>query len=381
MFKPSSIFAKEVSVQSKRISIFLPSLMGGGAERVMVTLANEFVGRGIGVDFVLAKYEGPYLKDLDPDIRVINLNASRLAFSLIPLVKYFRKEKPEVMLSALCAANCIAIIARFISGHAFRLVVSERAVTSVATADNPLLRAKFVQLLMRVSYRKADAIIAVSSGVADDLVQNFKVPRSQINVVYNPVVTDELIELSLMRGTHEWLDCKKIPVVIGIGRLTSQKNFPLLIKAFALLLDRQDARLIILGEGKLKSELENLVRDLGIIEKIYFPGFVSNPFKWLRSASLFVLSSDYEGLPGTLIQAMACGTPVISTDCPSGPKEILENGKWGRLVPLRNTEALSHAMLQTLNESEHPNVELRAQFFGVANGVDGYLKLLRVLSS
>ena len=363
----------------KRLSIFIPSLMGGGAERVMVILANEFYLRGVNVDLVLSKSIGPYLLDIHPGVRIVNLNSKRLFFSIIPLVKYMREERPKVMLTALNTANVIAIIARIISRVKFKLVISERAVTSDAIKDNPLMRAKLVPFLMRMTYQKADAIVAVSFGVSDDLVNKFNLSNKNIHVVYNPVVTKQLIKLSNEKFDHEWFGNEKVPVILAVGRLTSQKNFALLIKSFSLLLKNREARLIILGKGELQKELENLTIELNIRDKVSFPSFVKNPFMWMKNSSLFVLSSDYEGLPGTLIQAMACGTPVVSTDCPSGPKEILENGQWGRLVPMRNVEALSQAMMKTLDEDTHPDVALRAQYFDVNHGVDGYLKVLGLI--
>ena len=361
---------------NKKVSIFIPSLLGGGAERIMVILANEFCERGISVDLVLSKAVGPYLADIQPNIRIVNLNASRLIYSIFPLIKYIRKESPKVMLTALNTSNIIAIIARILSGISFKLVISERAVSSVALRDNPLMRAKLIPFLMRRFYKKADAIIAVSAGVADDLVNEYKQSKSKVFIIYNPIVTSQLIDLSNENFHHKWFGNQDIPVILAIGRLTSQKNYPLLLNAFSLLLEIHDARLVILGDGQLKSNLEELAINLNIREKVSFPGFVINPFNWMKNASLFVLSSDYEGLPGALIQAMACGTPVVSTDCPSGPKEILENGKWGKLTPVGNVQLLLKAIADTLAEEKHPDVALRAQDFDVAHGVNGYLKVL-----
>ena len=365
----------------KKLSIFLPSLMGGGAERVMVVLANEFIARGFSVDLVLAKAVGPYLADLHPAVQIIDLDAKRLILSIGPLIKYIRRERPRVMLSALVSANIIAVISRALSRWRFRLVISERAVSSVALRDNPLFRAKLMPFLMRLTYFRADKIIAVASGVENDLVENFKLSRDKISVIYNPVVTSRLIELSREEVNHEWFDNEHVPVIISAGRLTSQKNFNLLIRSFALLSETQNARLVILGSGELLNDLQQLAVDLKVIDKILFAGFVDNPFSWFRKASLFVLSSDYEGLPGALIQAMACGTPVVSTDCPSGPREILENGRWGRLVPVGDVSALSKAMCNTLLQKNNPLVTTRAQFFDVCHGVDSYGKALGLIKT
>ncbi|MDB3936588.1 glycosyltransferase [bacterium] len=365
----------------KKLSIFLPSLMGGGAERVMVVLANEFIARGFSVDLVLVKVVGPYLADLHPAVQIIDLDAKRLILSIGPLIKYIRTERPRVMLSALVSANIIAVISRALSRWQFKLVISERAVSSVALRNNPLFKAKLIPFLMRMTYFRADKIIAVASGVEDDLVENFKLSRDKISVIYNPVVTSRLVELSREEVNHEWFDNENVPVIVSAGRLTSQKNFNLLIRSFALLLETQNARLVILGSGQLLNDLQQLAIDLKVIDKILFAGFVDNPFSWFRKASLFVLSSDYEGLPGALIQAMACGTPVVSTDCPSGPREILENGKWGRLVPVGDVSALSKAMRNTLLQKNNPLVTTRAQFFDVRQGVDSYGKALGLIKT
>ena len=229
---------------------------------------------------------------------------------------------------------------------------------------------------MRLAYPFADAIVAVANGVKRDLIQNYKVPGNKIKVIYNPVVTDELISLSQEEFYHQWFQDNNVPVIVAVGRLTSQKNFKLLINAFAKVSEILDSRLVILGEGEMRGELEALVDDLNIGSKVELPGFAGNPYVWLKNASLFVLSSDYEGLPGTLIQAMACGVPVVSTNCPSGPDEILENGKWGRLVPTGNLSALETAIIQTLQDKKHPDVKFRAKFFSIKNATDAYIEVL-----
>jgi len=363
---------------NKKLTIFLPTLMGGGAEKVMVTLANEFVERGIDVDLVLAKAQGPYLSQIDQRIMIVDLKSNKQIFCLLGLLKYLRKERPSVMLSALSTANIIAVLARLLSRISFRLVISERAVSSVALQDNRSYQARFLPFLMRLAYPLADAVVAVARGVADDLILNFNVNPARVNVVYNPVVTTELIELSGNRCEHESFDEPGMSVVLSVGRLTSQKNFNLLIRAFSELSNTHNVCLVILGEGELKLELIGLAKALGIASKVYFPGFVLNPFMWMRRASVFVLSSDYEGLPGALIQAMACGTPVVSTDCQSGPSEILENGKWGRLVAVDDSKALSKAIMETLVDKTPPDVKFRAQYFDVKHGVDGYQKILQI---
>lgn len=361
----------------KKVAILIPSLMGGGAERVMVTLANEFFLRGFNVDLIVSRGGGAYSKEVNPGVRVVDFKKKRLLYSFFPIIQYMRKETPDAMLSALNSTNILAIIARIISGASFKLVVSERAVTSVALADNPLKRVKLVPFLMRLLYPKADLVVAVAQGVADDLLNTYKVPSHKVLVIYNPVVSRQLIEKSYESFNQKYFG--STPVIIAAGRLTSQKRFSVLLSAFAVLLKKRDANLVILGEGELEGELRKLAEKLCINDKVHFPGFVKNPFVWMKNASLFVLSSAYEGLPGVLIQAMACGTPVVSTDCPSGPKEILEGGKWGQLVPVDNVELLAKAMEETLSQEKYPDVTVRAKDFSVEVGVEKYMKGLGLI--
>jgi glycosyltransferase involved in cell wall biosynthesis len=199
-----------------------------------------------------------------------------------------------------------------------------------------------------------------------------------VRVIYNPIVTDELLAMSRAPVDHPWCAAGAPPVILAVGRLTEQKDFPNLIRAYARLRQRRSVRLVILGEGEARGELEDLIARLGLAEDVYLPGFVDNPFAWMRQARLFALSSRWEGLPSVLIQAMACGAQVVSTDCPSGPAEILEDGRWGRLVPVGDPEALAAAMDAALDDDEdiRAAVEIRARAFAVEPSVRGYLGVM-----
>jgi len=378
-----------------RLAIYLHDLSGGGAERAMVNLGNGLSARGFKVDLVLAVCTGPYLDEVSKKVTIVDLHADRFAFQknrnskfsgleslvvsligLFLLARYLRRIGPVSMLAALPGANVTAVIAKVISRVQTRVVISERNVLSPAIRNRKSLLYRSLRLVMPLAYRHADGIIAVSAGVAVDLSKTMKLSKSSIDVVRNPVVSSSLLARSREENHHSLLQKGEPPVVLGVGRLVSQKQFTDLISAFALLCETLDSRLIILGEGPLRSNLERQVRRLGLEAKVSLPGFVDNPYSFMSRAALFVLSSEYEGLPNALIQAMACGAPIVSTDCPSGPSEILEDGKWGRLVPVGDIRGLANAMAETLNERMHPDVSSRAADFSVDKGVDGYLEVM-----
>ncbi|MEO3432602.1 glycosyltransferase [Inquilinus sp. CAU 1745] len=362
---------------SNRIAIYLPSLRGGGAERAMATLANGFAARGLSVDLVLANAEGPYLEDVDHhSVRVVDLQSRGVFFSLPGLVRYLRHEQPRVLFSALSHANVVAVWARGLAEIPTRLVISERANLSVTQQFSPGFRQWLVPRFMRAAYPRADRIVAVSAGVADDLAIAINLPRERISVVHNPIVTETLLRQSNEPLTHPWLAPDAPPLILAAGRLAPQKDFATLIHAFARLRSVRPARLMILGDGIMRDDLMTLAVELGAQKDVAMPGFVDNPFAWMRRSSLFVLSSAFEGLPGVLIQAMACDAPVVSTDCPSGPAEILENGRWGRLVPVGDVSAMAGAMAAALDDSAPPDVARRALDFGMDQAVDGYLDVM-----
>lgn len=360
------------------IAIYLPSLRGGGAERVMVTLANGFSKRGHKVDLVLARAEGPYLEDVSSSVRVIDLGASRVLTSLPGLVRYLRRERPTALLSALSHANLVAITAQRLSCISSRVVVSEHSHHSAAKANAKLIRERMNMFFMRWLYPKADGIVAVSNSVALDLAQNIGLPFRQVRTIGNPVTDSTIQERSYEPLNHPWFNPGEPPVILGVGRLAAPKDFPMLIRAFAKLRTRRAVRLMILGEGELRPKLEELVRELGLNADVELPGFVSNPFAYMRRAALYVLSSQWEAFGNVLVEAMACGSPVVATDCPGGPAEILEKGRWGRLVPVGDADALANAMIETLDAVEPPDVTIRAMDFSVDKAVVEYMKLLVV---
>ena len=336
---------------SKRLAIFVPSMIGGGAERIALNLAGGMSENGYDVDLVLAQAEGPYLAEVPESVRVIDLKASRTLTSLPGLVRYLRRERPQAMLSVLGHANLVALWARRLANVPTRVVVSVRNTLSGSAQRSPNLRKRMMLRLVRRYYPWADGIVTVSKGVADDLAQVAGIARDDIQVIYNPIVTPMLQKKARQPLDHPWFKNGQVPVVLSVGRLTAtnQKDFPTLIEAFALVRSIRPARLLILGEGEQRAQLETMVKHLGLEQDISLPGFVANPYPYMAQASLFVLSSRWEGLPGVLIEALYCGAPLVATDCPSGPREILADGRHGHLVPVGDANEMARAIENSLD--------------------------------
>ncbi len=366
-----------LNIKDTKIAVFLASLQGGGAERNMLRLANSFAEQGLKVDLVLTQNNGAYFSEISPKVKLVNLKASRVILSLPQVITYLKQEKPTVLISGLNHVNLVALWAKFCSGVPTQIVVTVRNTLSQGKQGSDRPKISFMHRLIYHFYPWADEIVAVSRGVADDLAKTVKLPRERIKVIYNPVVTPRLLEQATASLEHPWFNPREPPVILGVGRLTRQKDFLTLIKAFAIAQQSYQARLMILGEGEERSQLEVLVKELGLKNQVSLPGFVNNPFAYMAQADLFVLSSAWEGLPTVLIEAMAVGTSVISTNCPSGPEEILEQGKYGQLVPVGDVEKLAEAMVKTLQNPQSPEIlQRRAMGFSMENSVNQYLALL-----
>jgi glycosyltransferase involved in cell wall biosynthesis len=360
-----------------RVAIFLPSLGGGGAERVLLTVTKGCVDRGIGVDLLLSKAAGAYLGEIPPSVRVIDFKSGRVILSLPRLVRYLRAERPEVLLTTMNHANVTALWANRLAGVGTRVVVREANTLSVASRRGSK-RNRLMPALVRRFYPWADEIVAVSEGVAQDLVEITGLPRSRIRVLPNPIVTFELVSQAAEPLQDPWFSVGAPPVVLGVGGLRRQKDFPTLIRAFARLRSRRAARLVILGEGPERPHLELLVRQLGVDADVRLPGRAANPFNYMARSTVFVLSSAWEGMPGVLIQALACGASVVATDCDSGPREILAGGRFGRLVPVGDHEALAAAISATLDTPNHLVSSEVLKPYTQEAAIEGYLRLLKV---
>lgn len=364
------------------LAIFLQDLAGGGAERMMVNLAGGLAERGFHVDIVLSRREGRYVREVDPAVRIVDLGANRVMTALVPLARYLRRERPHVLLSTLVHVNVAALLAQRLSRVPVPVIVREASVMSNSRRYAAHWPIKMAYRLAPAVYRLADRILAVSEGVADDAATYLSLPRERIKVAYNPVVGPGLYAAAARSPDHRWLVDDRTPVFLNVGRLTVLKDQATLLRAFAMLRKKREARLIILGEGPLRGQLESLARSLGIASDVAFPGFVDNPFAYMARSTCLVVSSRSEGLPGALIQAMACGAPVISTDCPSGPSEILKGGEFGLLVPVGDDRAMAAAMNAVL-ESPRPagRARNRAAEFSIEEAVRTYAGIITELAS
>lgn len=361
---------------SERIALFLPLLVGGGAERVMINLARGLAEKGRKVDLVLGRAEGPLLKLVSEKVRIINLGADRTLFSLPALVLYLRREKPNVLLSALNHGNIICLLSKYLAASSTRSIITlHNTLSEKMKISKSTIKQKIILLAMKIFYPLANEIIAVSSGVSEDYSSIIKNIKNKIKIIYNPVIDKNLYCKSNEILEHPWFN-SEYKVIISVGRLTAEKDFSTLISAFSIVTKEISAKLFILGEGHLRFYLEKQVNDLGLHSEVGLPGFVNNPYKYMAKASVFVLSSKTEGLPTALIEALALGTPIISTNCRSGPSEILDNGKFGKLVPVGDVNALAQAIITALRQEKTEVDRAAWQRFEFEWAVNAYLKII-----
>jgi glycosyltransferase involved in cell wall biosynthesis len=358
------------------ISILLPDLRGGGAERVAVNLANGFSHRGYRVEMVLMSATGDFLTALRPEVRVVDLEVKRLRGVLFPLVRYLWHAQPGALLACMWPLTIIALMARWLARVNTRVVVAEHTTWSRAEITRSTLVRWQGRASMHLAFPRADGIVAVSQGAADDLALFARIDRNSITVIYNPVVGKVTPHTCEPLAPSGWLTGQHRRV-LAVGTLTRVKDYFTLLAAFAQLCQRLDARLLILGEGDCRPALEARAKQLGIEERLFMPGFVKDPSPYYQKADLHILSSTCEGFGNVIVEALAVGTPVISTDCPSGPREILRDGQFGRLVPVGDAAVLADAMAESLSTPhDQAALKARAQDFSIDKAVDQYLALL-----
>jgi glycosyltransferase involved in cell wall biosynthesis len=375
--------------RAPHIALFIADLEGGGAQRKMVTLANAFAERGHPVDLAVVDVGGILTEQLVAGVRVVPLKGRwsqikwigkkkrRRVLSCVPkLAQYLRRERPAVLMSTSHSVNVAAAIASRLAHASTRLVLR---IDSLLSRSPELAGSRAQTRRLRRArgyFTQADHIIAISHGVREDLLEHLDYPPERVTAIHNPIPLAELAKNALQPHLHPWLESGP-PVVLSVGRLVKQKDFGTLVRAFSRVRRSMDVRLLFLGEGPERPALEKIIAELDIGRDVDLAGFDRNPAAAMARARVFVLSSAWEGFGNVIVEAMACGCPVVSTDCRSGPREILEDGRFGRLVPVGDDEALAAAIIATLEEPSAPErlVE-RAGDFAVDRIAERYLDVL-----
>ena len=369
---------------NNRIAILLSGSKMGGDTKVVLNLIEGFTARGIEIDLVLANAAEISLDRLPNLVRVIDLKSPLTARSistiqLLPnLIKYLYQAKPKVLISNLSFTNAIVVLSKLLVFPAPKLILVEHLALSQNQNRPDEPQSKLIPILMRLLYPRADAIVAVSQQLATQLRCDHH-PKN-VHAIPNAIISDLLHQKAEEAMNHSWLASDSIPVFLGVGRFTVQKDFTTLIQAFSILRQQIPARLIILGEGALRSQYESQIEALGLQDDVALPGFQPNPYQYMSRATAFVLSSRWEALPTVLIEAMACGCQLIATRCPYGVEEVLANGEFGQLVPVEDAIALAEAMKTAINAPiSSESIRFRAADFSVDRAVDRYLDLIAQL--
>jgi len=366
---------KEAIVLSQRVDValFYKNMNLGGVQHMMVRLANGLAERGYNVEMVVGEMHNSFRNELSDKVKVVDLGTTAILGMTFALLKYLRTNSPKALYTAVPNCNAVAAVAALLSGSNTKLTISERSDTFEEFRNTKASLYKLSIFLIPLTYRLAHKIVAVSAGTARSLSQFSKIPLSKIEVVYNPAFSEEIIEQSLEEVDHPWIR-GPFKLVVAAGRLVPQKNFSLLLRAAALVVEKDpNVKFILLGEGPERALLEQLRAELRLEDHVDLPGADRNPFRWFAKADLFVLSSDWEGFGNVLVQALACGCQVVSTDCPSGPREILSDGLFGDLVEVKNSRALADSILRRLaSPLDRVSQQNRARDFTLKAAVDEY---------
>lgn len=363
------------------VAFYIPSFGRGGVERTAVNLAAEFVKHGVRVDIVTFRADPEMLDEFPDSVNIVDLASGRTLTSLPKLISYLRRTKPKVLISAQAHANIIAVLAAKISRSKTKIVLTERLALKSTWELTGRFRDRVLPFLMRRFYRRADLLVANSIGTARQLSSVCGVPVDEINVVPNPAVPPEIFSRGTETVDHPWFAEPDKPIVLSVGRLTVQKDFPTLLNAFKLVRQKMSARLVVVGSGPLESDLKALSEELGVAEDVWMVGFDSNPYRYMTKSSVFVLTSRYEGLGNVLVEALALQLPVVASNCPEGPAEVLLNGEAGILTPMQSPEDTSDAIVSLLKDPDLGRAYVRAaeqsiKSYSVANCAKIYAELL-----
>ncbi len=369
-----------------KVALFMSSLSGGGMEKAMLNLASFFISEGDSVDMLVASAKGPLLEEIPKTVNLINLEESKIkyesvrswlfkktftleplffllyfskklpkAIKVIPgLVAYINQHCPDFIISTPTTANLALLWAKYSSNQNIKVVVREATTLSEEIGNKNTIFFRLLKRFVKKWYNKANLVVCVSNGVKYDLCENFHINKDKVHAVYN------ILDISGMKNRASLVDRKSLISIYGsfilsIGRLEKEKDFATLINAFYLVADKVSVNLVILGEGKERSNLERLIQKLSLTERVFLPGFIINPYPYISNCDVFALSSRWEGCPNVLREAMVLGKKIISTDCPSGAREILCNGEFGELVKVGDCETYSNKLLDLIKITKSSN--------------------------
>lgn len=353
----------------KHLAVFLPSLGGGGAEKVMLTLVEHLTARDVRCDLVVAINGGQLTDQVPPGVRLIELGKRKTVHAVATLANYLRRDKPDALLATVFSANVCALLASALAPGNRRTVVCESSLSEMVYSDGAPARVHVNHMLASALYRRAHKIIAISKGVRESVLRTYPVRESDVRVIYNPICSAPNPDNVVHRRQENLL--------VACGRLEPPKDYPTMLRAFARVLQLHDARLRILGQGSLRGVLEQQCTDLGITDRVTFEGFVRTPAKYMREATLFLHTASFEGFGLVLAEALANGCPVVATDCPGGVREILDDGKYGLLAPVGDDEALANAILSVLRkEVEVPDPTQHLHQFDIECVAEQYMEAL-----
>lgn len=355
-----------------RICFHLNNLAQGGAETMCIALASELLRRGNAVDFLVCTARGDLAPRVPQGVRIIDLDVNRTLRSIKGIARYLRDDPPDALFSSLGHQNVAAILARRWARSSVWLGVIQHSVLTAESRSGRSFQRRALPLAYRYTLPMADRVFAVSAGVADDLAAVTGLPRDRIAVVYNPAYPAG-DELNAAPARHRFFESGD-PVLLGVGRLVAEKGWDMLLDAMPQVLAARSVKLLIAGVGPDHAALTKQIERLGLIDHVDLVGYQASPWSWMKAADLVVMSSRYEGFGNVLVEALAVGTPVVSTDCPYGPSEILEDGRYGMLVPVDDPAAMAATILATLDAPcDRQMLKDRARAFSVGTAVDTYM--------
>lgn len=368
-------------VSMKKVALYMPTAADGGVQRVIINLAKGLLREGDKVDIVLSKSSGNMLEQFHKECNIINLKQTSGKGDLLPIlslfkiIKYLKKNKPDVLIGCPGFSTIVCILATMLS-------FSNNKVIAMVDNKVSLLKGgrwyhKFTLLMMKVFYRFADYVVVAHKSAEVDIIKNLKLNRDKVKMIYHPLIEENIYNNLISLPNHPWMNNEE-KIILGIGRLVKEKDFANLINAYKIVSEKVPSKLIIIGEGPERDKLQGLIDELKLGDSVSLPGYVSNPYQYISYSDLLVVSSRAEAFGNVIVEALAMGTPIVSTDCSSGgPAEILNNGEYGILCPCLDKDKLATSIIKSLN-TKHDKEKIinRSKVFTVNRSVRLYKELI-----